>query len=114
MIDYALVDDELALLWMANMGCIDMHVWSSRADRPERPDWVMFDLDPSEDASFDDVVTVGEARQGHARPARARGLPKTSARAGSTCSSIARRHTFSEAREFAAIVAGALARIPGS
>jgi bifunctional non-homologous end joining protein LigD len=34
-IDYALVDDELALLWMANMGCIDMHVWSSRADRPE-------------------------------------------------------------------------------
>ena len=35
-IDYALVDDELALLWMANMGCIDMHVWSSRADRPER------------------------------------------------------------------------------
>ena len=50
-IDYALVDDELALLWMANMGCIDMHVWSSRVDKPERPDWVMFDLDPSEDAA---------------------------------------------------------------
>ena len=49
-IDYALVDDELALLWMANMGCIDMHAWSSRADKPERPDWVMFDLDPSEGA----------------------------------------------------------------
>ena len=40
------------------MGCIDMHVWSSRVDRPERPDWVMFDLDPSEGATFDDVVTV--------------------------------------------------------
>ena len=36
-IDYALVDDELALLWMVNMGCIDMHAWASRADRPERP-----------------------------------------------------------------------------
>ena len=29
-IDYALVNDELALLWMANMGCIDLHAWSSR------------------------------------------------------------------------------------
>ena len=57
-IDYALVDDELALLWMVNMGCIDMHAWSSRVDKPERPDWVMFDLDPSEGATFDDVVTV--------------------------------------------------------
>ena len=57
-IDYALVDDELALLWMVNMGCIDLHAWSSRADRPERPDWVMFDLDPSEGSDFDDVITV--------------------------------------------------------
>ena len=55
-IDYALVDDELALLWMVNMGCIDMHTWASRADRPERPDWVMFDLDPSEGATFEEVV----------------------------------------------------------
>ena len=36
-IDYALVDDELALLWMVNMGCIDMHAWASRADRPAGP-----------------------------------------------------------------------------
>ena len=57
-IDYALVDDELALLWMVNMGCIDMHAWSSRVDKPERPDWVMFDLDPAEGATFEDVVTV--------------------------------------------------------
>ena len=57
-IEYALVDDELALLWMVNMGCIDMHVWSSRVDKPERPDWVMFDLDPAEGATFEDVVTV--------------------------------------------------------
>jgi DNA primase len=35
-IDYALVDDDPALLWMVNMGCIDMHAWASRADRPER------------------------------------------------------------------------------
>ena len=36
---YPLVEDELGLLWMANMGCIDMNTWYSRVDKPERPDW---------------------------------------------------------------------------
>jgi bifunctional non-homologous end joining protein LigD len=110
-IEYALVDDELALLWMANMGCIDMHVWSSRADRPERPDWVMFDLDPSEDAGFDDVVTVARLVKETLDLLELEGFPKTSGSRGiHVLVPIARRHTFSEAREFAAIIAGALAR----
>ncbi|MBA3432463.1 MAG: DNA ligase D [Actinobacteria bacterium] len=110
-IDYALVDDELALLWMANMGCIDMHVWSSRADKPERPDWVMFDLDPSEGASFDDVVTVAGLVKETLDLLELEGFPKTSGSRGiHILVPIARRHTFAEAREFAAIVAGALAR----
>ena len=33
-IDYALVNDDLALLWAVNMGCIDMNAWTSRATRP--------------------------------------------------------------------------------
>ena len=55
---YPLVDDELALLWMANMGCIDMNTWYSRVDTPSRPDWVLFDLDPSPDVGFPEVVQV--------------------------------------------------------
>ena len=58
MITYPLVNDELALLWMANMGCIDMNVWYSRVDRPERPEFVLFDLDPSPDVGFPEVVQV--------------------------------------------------------
>ncbi len=42
------------------MGCIDLHAWSSRVDRPERPDWVMFDLDPSEGSRFEEVVEVAQ------------------------------------------------------
>ncbi len=41
------MNDELALLWMVNMGCIDMNTWYSRVDKPDRPDFVLFDLDPS-------------------------------------------------------------------
>ena len=110
-IDYALVDDELALLWMVNMACIDMHVWSSRADRPDRPDWVMFDLDPAEGATFDDVVTVAGLVRETLDLLDLEGFPKTSGSRGiHVLVPIARRHTFGEAREFAAIVAGALAR----
>jgi len=96
---------------MANMGCIDMHVWSSRVDRPEKPDWVMFDLDPSEDATFEDVVTVASLVKDTLDLLELEAFPKTSGSRGiHVLVPIARRHTHAEAREFAAIVAGALAR----
>jgi bifunctional non-homologous end joining protein LigD len=110
-IDYALVDDELALLWMVNMGCIDMHAWSSRVDRPERPDWVMFDLDPSEGATFDDVLRVARLVKETLDLMELEAYPKTSGSRGiHVLVPIARRHSYADAREFAAIVAGALAR----
>ena len=73
-IDYALVNDDLALLWMVNMGCIDMNAWGSRADRPDKPDWIMFDLDPSDDVGFAGGDRGGGAREADARPCRAREL----------------------------------------
>ena len=76
MITYPLVNDDLALLWMVNMGCIDMNVWYSRVDKPERPDFVLFDLDPSPDVGFPGGRPGRPAGQGGARRARARGPPE--------------------------------------
>ncbi len=110
-IEYALVDDDLALLWMANMGCIDLHAWSSRVDRPEQPDWVMLDLDPSEGSGFDDVVEVARLVKETLDLLELESFPKTSGSRGiHVLVPIARRHDFSEAREFAAIVGSALER----
>jgi bifunctional non-homologous end joining protein LigD len=110
-IDYALVDDELALLWMANMGCIDLHAWSSRVDRPELPDWVMFDLDPSEGSGFDEVVEVARLVKDTLDLLELESFPKTSGSRGiHVLVPVARRHTFPEAREFASIVGSALER----
>ena len=47
LVRYPLVNDELGLLWMIEFGCVDLHVWTSRTDRPDRPDVVLFDLDPA-------------------------------------------------------------------
>lgn len=45
---YALADDTDDLRWFANQNAIELHPWFSRVDRPDRPDTLAFDLDPSE------------------------------------------------------------------
>jgi bifunctional non-homologous end joining protein LigD len=110
-IEYAIVDDELALLWMVNMGCIDMHAWSSRADRAERPDWVLFDLDPSEGVGFQEAVEVALLVKQALELVGLQGFPKTSGSRGiHVLVPIARRHTFADAYAFASVIASGLAR----
>lgn len=56
-IDYFLCQDVETLLHVANLGTIPLHVWASRVERIERPDWSILDLDPK-DAPFTSVVAV--------------------------------------------------------
>jgi bifunctional non-homologous end joining protein LigD len=49
LVDFPLVNSRDALLWMVQYHCIDMNAWYSRVDKPERPDFVLFDLDPPEE-----------------------------------------------------------------
>src|ERR671934_362945 len=49
LVDFPLVNSRDALLWMVQMHCIDMNAWYSRVDKPHRPDFVLFDLDPPDD-----------------------------------------------------------------
>jgi bifunctional non-homologous end joining protein LigD len=93
------------------MGCIDMNAWSSRVDRPDRPDWVMFDLDPADGVGFPEVVQVALLVKEALDLVSLESYPKTSGSRGiHVLVPIARRHTYEQAREFASIVAGALAR----
>jgi bifunctional non-homologous end joining protein LigD len=54
-IDFPVIDDLAALLWVVNLGCIDLNPWYARDDDVERPDYVHFDLDPGPGATFDHV-----------------------------------------------------------
>jgi bifunctional non-homologous end joining protein LigD len=62
-IDYIVADDLDTLLYVANLGSIPLHIWGSRVQSIDRPDWCVLDLDPK-DAPFPDVVKV--ARAAHA------------------------------------------------
>lgn len=110
-IDFALVNDELALLWMVNMGCIDMNTWYSRVDKPSRPDFVLFDLDPSPDVGFAETIQVALLVKQILDLVGLVSFPKTSGSEGiHILVPIERRHTFDQTREFSEIVAGAIAR----
>jgi bifunctional non-homologous end joining protein LigD len=60
MIDYLICNDKETLLYMANLGCIDINPWNSRIQKPENPDWAVIDLDP-EEIDFKAVVDVALA-----------------------------------------------------
>jgi bifunctional non-homologous end joining protein LigD len=110
-VNFPLVNDELALLWMVNMGCIDMNTWYSRVDKPDRPDWVLFDLDPSDDVGFAETVQVALLVKQALDALGLVSFPKTSGADGlHVLVPIARRHTYEDTRGFAEIIAGALAR----
>jgi bifunctional non-homologous end joining protein LigD len=110
-IQVPLVNDELALLWMVNMGCIDMNVWYSRVDKPDRPDFVLFDLDPSPDVGFKETVQVALLIKEVLDALELEGFPKTSGSDGiHVLVPIERRYTYADTREFAEIVAKTLER----
>jgi bifunctional non-homologous end joining protein LigD len=111
MIEAPLVNDERALLWMVNMGCIDMNAWYSRVDKPERPDFVLFDLDPSPDVGIKEVVEVALIVKQALDALGLVSFPKTSSADGMhVLVPIERRSTYAQTREFSEIVAGAIAR----
>ena len=110
-IDAPLVNDELALLWMVNMGCIDLNAWYSRIDKPDRPDFVLFDLDPSPDVGFAETIEVALLVKQALETLELQSVVKTSGSEGiHILVPIARRHTYADTREFSAIIANALAR----
>jgi bifunctional non-homologous end joining protein LigD len=110
LVHYTLVPDERALLWLVDFGAIDFHVWTSRADRPERPDYVVFDLDPAR-ASFTDVVRVALLLRNALQALDLDSYVKTTGGAGLHVHvPLARRHTHDEARRFASAMAVALRR----
>src|SRR4051812_40171593 len=55
-IDFPMIQDRAALMWVINLGCIDLNQWYATCDDTDRPDYLHFDLDPGAGAGFDRVL----------------------------------------------------------
>jgi bifunctional non-homologous end joining protein LigD len=58
LVNFPIVQDLPSLMWLINLGCIDLNPWYSRCADTDRPDFLHFDLDPGPGATFDMVRTV--------------------------------------------------------
>jgi bifunctional non-homologous end joining protein LigD len=60
-IDFPVINDVASLLWVINLGCIDLNEWYARCDDVDRPDYLHFDLDPGEEVKWPQVVATAQA-----------------------------------------------------
>src|SRR5947209_8824123 len=101
LVDFPLVNSTEAVLWMVQMHCIDMNAWYSRVDKPDRPDFVLFDLDPPDDG-FELAIEVAHLIRELLDDLDLPGYVKTSGADGiHVVAPIPRRSTFEQTYHFA-------------
>jgi bifunctional non-homologous end joining protein LigD len=79
---FAIVDNAAALAWVANLGCIELHTWSSRVPEIEKPDYLLIDLDPTSDGQWPFVREIALVVKEVMDELGLRSYPKTSGATG--------------------------------
>ena len=116
LVDFVLVNDKSTLLSMVQLNCVDMNAWYSRVDKPDRPDYVVFDLDPPESRNgFAQAIKVAHLVRAALEELELDSYVKTSGADGiHVLVPIARRYTYPDAYELAELVSRRLeAENPG-
>jgi bifunctional non-homologous end joining protein LigD len=100
-VEFVLAQDRASLLYVVNLGCIEMHPLHSRAGSLDRPDYAFFDLDPFEPYTYEDVRTVARLVKVVLDGLGLRGYAKTSGATGmQVFVPLDGTHTHTDAREF--------------
>ena len=81
-IHFPMIQDLPSLLWVVNLGCIDLNQWYATCDDIDRPDYLHFDLDPSPDATFEKVLETALAVRAGLTELKIPSYPKTSGSRG--------------------------------
>ena len=102
---YIIANDRATLLYLTNLGCIDHNPWSSRFDDQEHPDYIFFDLDPTDGTSFESALMVARAIYAQLQALELRCYLKTSGASGfHIYVPIERKFSYEQARLFAGAI----------
>jgi bifunctional non-homologous end joining protein LigD len=112
---YLVADEPAALVWAANFGGLEWHPWTSRTEAPERPTYALFDIDPGENTTWDQVIELARLHRTAFERLGVRAQPKVSGRRGiQVWVPIAPGPSFDETREWVEQVSRTVGRIvPG-
>lgn len=104
-VDYIICNNKATLIYLNNLGCIEINPWHSRIDNLENPDYLIIDLDPSEKNTFHQVVEAALAVKEVLDRAGAVGFCKTSGATGMHIYvPLGGQYGFETAKDFAAII----------
>lgn len=107
MVDYLVCNDLQSLLFIANLGCIEMNPWNSTISKLDNPDYIVMDIDPSPKNTFEQVIDVALAIKEILDEIDVKGYCKTSGSRGlHVYIPFNKKYTYDESRDFAQILAG--------
>lgn len=99
--NYIIADNVETLIWLGNQAAIEMHPWLSGLPAPDYPDFAVFDLDPMENSTFEDVLETASVLYDCLEKTGMAGYPKTSGATGvQVYVPLYPIYTYEEAREF--------------
>jgi bifunctional non-homologous end joining protein LigD len=105
-IRYMLCQNKAALIYMANLGCIEINPWNSRVQKIKNPDYIVIDLDPSDKNTFDEVIQTALAVKKILDKAGAESYCKTSGATGlHIYIPLGAKYTYEQGKNFAHIIA---------
>ena len=104
-IEYVMCQNQASLLYMANLGCIEINPWSSRVGQIDSPDFTVIDIDPSSKNTFEQVVEVAMVAKEVLDMAGIKGYPKTSGSSGiHIYLPLGAAYSYDEARDFTKVL----------
>lgn len=105
-IDYIVCNNKATLLYVANLGCIEMNPWNSTMKKPANPTWMVIDIDPGAKNTFQQVVDVALATREVLERAGIKGYCKTSGSSGlHVYVPLKNKYNYDSVKDFAHIIA---------
>lgn len=103
--NFMVVDGEASLLYIAGMGGLEMHPWSSCVSKPNNPDWCIIDLDPTDKNTFEQVIVAAQTTKALLDELDVPAFPKTSGSTGlHIYIPLGAKYTYEQSKEFGRVL----------